>query len=41
MKDHEPHVNQSSPKFSSLVEIFAFSDSIVKAYLPNAEEVVK
>ncbi len=28
-------------KFSSLVEIFAFSDSIVRDYLPNAEEVVK
>jgi|SoimicmetaTmtLAB_FD_contig_31_8804407_length_344_multi_1_in_0_out_0_2 hypothetical protein len=36
MKDHEPYV-----KFSALGEIFAFSDSIVRDYLPNAEEVVK
>jgi hypothetical protein len=41
MKDHEPYINQSFPKFSSAGEIVALSDSVVKVYLPDVEEVVK
>ena len=41
MKEHEPYINQAFPKFSSAGEFVALSDSVVNAYWPDVEEVVK